>query len=58
MPYQSALEREEEDIDRREADGQISRQEAQEERQQLHRDYRGQAEEAAENAYRDELERW
>jgi hypothetical protein len=53
-----AYEREEEDICRRENEGIITHKEAQTELRELQRDYRGAAEEAAENAYREELERW
>ena len=58
MSAQSQFDREMDDIDRREADGVINRSEASAERRELERDYRGAAEEAAEDAYRDELERW
>ena len=53
-----AWEREEDDIDQREAEGVITRKEADQERRELRRDFRGAAEEAAENAYREVLERW
>ena len=58
MSMQSQFDREMDDIDRREEDGQITRAEANAERRELERDYLGAAEEAAEDAYRDELERW
>jgi hypothetical protein len=53
-----AYEREEEDICRREAGGEISHKQAQDELRELQRDYRGAAEEAAEDAYHRELENW
>jgi hypothetical protein len=53
-----AYEREEEDICRREAEGEITHKQAQEELSQLRRDYRGAAEEAAEDAYRREMDNW
>lgn len=52
------IEREEEDIERRYAEGLLTAKEYQEKMRDLYRDYRAQAEEAAEQAYRDELERW
>jgi hypothetical protein len=57
MSLQSQMEREKDDIDRREAEGVITRKQADQERRELHRDYRGAAEEAAEQTYHDELER-
>lgn len=53
-----AYEREENDIDQREADGFITREQARKERADLQRDYRGQAEEAAMAAYNEEMNRW
>lgn len=58
MSRESQFDREMDDIDQAEADGRMSREEAARERRELQRDYRGAAEEAAENAYREELERW
>lgn len=52
------IEREEEDIERRYTEGLLTAKEYQEEVRDLYRAYRAQAEEAAEHAYRDELERW
>lgn len=54
----SQLEREEEDVERRYAEGLLTNKEYWEEMNALHRAYREQAEEAAEEAYRNELERW
>ena len=53
-----SYEREENDICRREADGEISHKQAEYELRELRRDYRGAAEEAAEDAYRREMENW
>lgn len=53
-----AYEREEEDICRRENEGIITHKEAQAELRDLRRDYQGQAEESAQRAYNEELERW
>lgn len=49
---------EEEDIERRLEEGHITREEADAEHRELRRDYQGAAEEAAENAYRREMENW
>lgn len=51
-------EREEEQLERDLADGLISQKEYQQQLRELQRDYRGAAEEAADRAYRDEMERW
>jgi hypothetical protein len=53
-----AYEREEEDIIRRENEGLITHKEAQKELRELRRDYLGQAQESAQRAYDEELERW
>jgi hypothetical protein len=58
MSRESQFDREMDDIDQAESDGRMTREEAAHERRELQRDYRGAAEEAAENAYREELERW
>lgn len=53
-----AYEREENAILEREASGEICHRQAREELRLLRRDYRDAAEEAAERAYRHELENW
>ena len=58
MSAQSQFEREENDICQREADGLISRQEANAELRELQRDYAGAAQEAAQEAAARELELW
>jgi hypothetical protein len=58
MSRESQFDREMDAIDDAESDGRMSREEAAHERRELQRDYRAAAEESAENAYRDELERW
>lgn len=58
MSHESQFDREMDDIDQREADGRLSREEAAYERRELQRDYRVAAEEAAEYAYQEELGRW
>ena len=58
MSAQRQLEREEDDICQREADGLITHKQAQDEMRELHRDYRGAAEEAAMEAYNNELQSW
>lgn len=58
MSIQSQFEREEEDIHRRYADGEITLAELRAEIRELQRDYTGAARESAQNAYDDELDRW
>lgn len=58
MERLTAFEREEEDIQRRYADGEITNAEMRAEIRELQRDYAGAAREAAQNAYDDEMERW
>ncbi len=52
------LEREEDYLHEQFADGHISREECDRELKELHYDYQGAAQEAAEEAYRSELEGW
>jgi len=52
------MEREEEALDRDLAEGRISQKEYNREMRELQRDYAGAAEEAAQDAYRAELDRW
>ena len=52
------LEREEENLEQQLEGGEITQQEYNRELQELYRDYRNAAEEAAQNAYDDEIERW
>lgn len=58
MSRRSQMEREEEDIQRRYQNGEISNAEMWDELRELQRDYAAAAREAAQNAYDDELERW
>jgi hypothetical protein len=58
MSIESQFEREENHIWEREARGEITREQAWKEQRELDRDYRGAAEEAARQAYEDELARW
>jgi hypothetical protein len=58
MSRESQLDQEIDEIDQRLEDGRISREEADAEQREVRRDYRGAAEEAAQNAYDSELERW
>lgn len=53
-----AYEREEERIEQAFANGDLTPEEYREELRELQRDYRAAAEEAAERAYSDEMERW
>jgi len=52
------MEREEQDIEDRYEAGEISGKEYQRELNELYRDYRAEAEERAQEAYQDELDRW
>jgi hypothetical protein len=52
------LEREEEQLERDLLQGVISNAEYRKQMRELQREYRWQAEEAADRAYRDELDRW
>ena len=52
------LEREEQDIEERYERGDITRKEMEHELRELYRDYRAAAEEAAETAYEEEMNRW
>jgi hypothetical protein len=58
MSAQSQYEREENDIQERYARGEISNEEMWKELQELQRDYRDAAREAAQAAYERELEQW
>jgi len=53
-----AFEREEQSLEDEYNAGNISLKEFNHEMAELQRDYRGQAEEAAQNAYDDEMDRW
>ena len=55
---QRAMDREEESLYRQLERGEITNEEYSRELRELQRDYREAAREAAENAYRDEAERW
>jgi hypothetical protein len=54
----SQFDREEEALDRAYQNGDITLKQYQDEMRELQRDYRGAAQEAAERAYEDELDRW
>lgn len=59
MPYQmTAMEREEDQLDRDLAEGRITPEEHRREVNELRRAYRIEALEAARDAYEDELDRW
>ena len=53
-----ALEREEQYLEEQLANGEITVKEYNRELRELYRDYRAQAEESAQRAYDDEMERW
>ena len=58
MSAPRGIEREEEELERRYNDGEITIKEYNRELQELYRDYRAYAEEAAQDAYDAEMERW
>jgi hypothetical protein len=53
-----SIEREEDELERQLADGEITPHQYNEEMRELRRDYQSAAEEAAEHAYRNELTNW